>query len=526
MRKSFLGLVLVIVIVIVLVLTCDYDYDEDYDYEKTTFRNRNYLETGKGVDMGRMEMTLQPRMEQRLIMAPQIIQSIEILQLPLLALQARVEQEQLENPVLELEEPAPEEDLNTPRDLTRADAAEVKDDFQRIEQVSDDFHDYFWQTTRRRPVNSDRDAKLEAIQNTPGPEPSLRDHLIEQLCFLDTTDRLREVCIGVVNNLNRDGRLSFPLEEIAASLDDPPTLSEAQDALKLVQSLDPAGVGARDLQECLLLQLDPTDADYALQREIVLKHLADVEANRFPKIADETGRDLADVKAAVGVISLLHPAPGRIYDNEVVPTIMPDVHVELVDDKFEVHLDEGSLPHLRISPEYRQMLTAQDPGPEARQFLQKKMESARWLIDSIRQRRRTILKVSREIVRAQREFLEKGISALHPLKMQEVADAIAMHVATVSRAIKHKYIQTPRGLFLMKFFFTGGIRSDNGEMESWDAVKHRIHAVIENEDKKNPLSDEDIVSKLAAQGVHIARRTVTKYRKALEIPTSRQRRQY
>ena len=479
-----------------------------------------------GIDMGRMEMTMQPRLEQRLIMAPQIIQSIEILQLPLLALQERVEQEQLENPVLELQESLPEEDLNTPRELTRADTAEVKDDFRRVDEVANDFHDYFWQTTRRRVVTGDRDEKLEAIQNTPGPGPTLRDHLVEQLRFLDLGDRIREVCEAIINNLDRDGRLCFPLEEIMASLDDPPPLAEAEEALKMVQSLDPPGVGARNLQECLLLQLDPTDPDYALQRRIVLKHLADVQANRFPKIARETGHDLEDVKKAVGVIILLHPAPGRLYDNEVVPTIVPDVHVELIDGRYEVRLAESAMPRLRISPDYRQMLADQQPGTEARQFLQGKMESARWLIDSIQQRRRTILKVSREIVRVQREFLDRGIAALRPLKMQDVADAVGIHVATVSRAIRQKYIQTPRGLLAMKFFFTGGTCLADGEMQTWDAVRQRICDLIENEDKKSPLSDEDVVKKLDGQGLKIARRTITKYRKALSIPTSRQRKQY
>ena len=475
-----------------------------------------------------MELSLRPRLEQRLKMAPQIIQSIEILQLPLLALQERIEQEQLENPVLEVEEtPAVETEEESPRELTKAETQEVTDEFRRVNEVNDDFHDYFWQTSSRRAASSsDKDQKLDAIQNTPGPLPSLRDHLIEQLRFLDLSTRRRSVCEAIINNLNRDGRLCFPLEEIAASLDDPPTMKDAGEALAVVQGLDPEGVGARDLQECLLLQLDPHDPDYDLQRTLIMNHLMDIEANRFPKIQRETGRDLETIKKAVAAVCMLYPAPGRLYDNEIIPTVVPDVHVNLVDSRYEVRLDDRGLPRLSVSTLYRRMLEERTADAEARQFLQKKMDSARWLIDAIQQRRRTILKVSREIVRAQREFFDHGLSHLRPLKMQEVADIVGIHVATVSRAIRQKYMQTPRGLFHMKFFFTGGTRSAEGEMEAWDAVKQRISEIVAQEEKTAPFSDEEIMKRLAAQGVKIARRTVTKYRKALGIASSRQRKQY
>jgi len=303
-------------------------------------------------------------------------------------------------------------------------------------------------------------------------------------------------------------------------------MKEAGEALAVIQSLDPPGVGARDLKECLLLQLDPLDSDYELHRALIMNHLPDIQANRFPKIERETGRSMEDVKRGVATVCMLNPAPGGLYDNEIVPTVAPDVHVELIDGRYVIRLDERGLPRLRISGDYRDMLRGQPLDTDARQYLQKKMDSARWLIDSIQQRRRTILKVSREIVRAQRDFLDHGISHLKPLKMQEVADRIGMHVATVSRAIRQKYIQTPRGLFIMKFFFTGGTRSAEGGMEAWDAVKQRIKQIVDAEDKTHPLSDEEIMTKLAEKGVALARRTVTKYRKSLNIPSSRQRKMY
>ena len=453
--------------------------------------------------MGRMEMSMAPRLEQRLKMAPQIIQSIEILQLPLLALQERIEQEQLENPVLEMEEAEelqPGQEIKS--DLTKAEEAEVKDEFQRVSDVSEDFHEYFWQTSSRKaPRDTDKDEKLDAIQNTAGRPPSLREHLVEQLRYLDLSLRRREICEAIINNLDRDGRLAYPLEEIAGCIDDPPTMKEAGEALAVIQSLDPAGVGARDLKECLLLQLDPIDPDYELHRALIMNHLPDIEANRFPKIERETGRSMEDVKRGVAAVCMLNPAPGGLYDNEIVPTVAPDVHVELIDGRYIVRLDERGLPRLRISADYRDMLRGQPLGTDTRQYLQKKMDSARWLIDSIQQRRRTILKVSREIVRAQREFLDHGLSQLKPLKMQEVADRVGMHVATVSRAIRLKYIQTPRGLFLMKFFFTGGTQSAEGGMEAWDAVKQRIKEIVDAEDKTHPLSDVEIMAALAEKGV-------------------------
>ena len=478
--------------------------------------------------MGRMEISLQPRLEQRLKMAPQIIQSIEILQLPLLALQERIEQEQLENPLLEIENLTETRELpEENRELTRQEKTEVNDDFDRVKNVADDYHDYFNQTSSSRAAPSgDKDEKMEALQNSPGRAPSLRDHLSEQLRFLDLPSRIHETAEAIINNLTRDGRLSYSLAEIGASLDEPPTEKETEQALTVVQALDPAGVGSRDLVECLLLQLDPYDPQYALQRELIVNHLADIESNRFPHIAKRTGHSIEEVKQAVAAVCLLNPAPGRDYDNEIVPTIVPDVHVELVDGVYEVRLDESSLPKVRISPEYRQLMTDEDSGSQAKQFLQKKMESARWLIDSIAQRRRTILRVSREIVGRQKGFLDNGLVDLRPLKMQEVADAIGMHVATVSRAIRHKYMDTPRGLFAMKFFFTGGTVSSDGEVQTWDAVRQKIKELIDNEDKKSPLSDEDIVNALGDDGTAIARRTVTKYRKAMGIPTSRQRKRY
>jgi len=473
----------------------------------------------------RMEITLRPRLEQRLKLAPQIIQSIEILQLPLLALQERIDQEQLENPVLEIEEILVQPSDETPQDPAdrKVDERIVEgQDYAKLDNLADDFRDYFYQTSSRKPP-SEKDEKLEALQNTASPPMSLADHLTGQLRLLDLSDRTREIADFIINDLDADGRLLITLEDIVAVMEDPPSEEEAQQALKVVQSLDPPGVGARSLEECLLLQLDPGHPDHSLHSRIIRSHLRDLESSRLQAIARATGADIQAVTRAVQFVISLSPAPGRLFDNEVVPRVVPDVVVDIVDGRYEVFLEDRALPKLRLNPDYRQLAKAETTDTEAREFIQKKIESARWLIDAIQQRRRTLLRVSRAIVDVQRGFFEEGVPGLKPLKMQEVADQIEMHVATVSRAIRDKYMQTPRGIFAMKFFFTGGTRSANGEMESWEAVRERIGEIVANEDKSKPLSDDDIASRLGKAGLGVARRTVTKYRKLLSIPSSRQR---
>ncbi len=477
----------------------------------------------------RIELNMRPRLEQRLVLAPQIIQSIEILQLPLLALRERIEQEQLENPLLEVTDDERLGGTQTKIEQTqeRRDArAKESEDFAKLDNAPEDFREYFTQTAPARPSASGRDDKMEALQNTAAPGGSLHEFLLGQLQLLELKPSVREAANNIIFNLNRDGRLSFPLEEIVASMDRSVSTDDSQEALRAVRSLGPPGIGARDLEECLILQLDPHDPEYDLFCVLVRNHLMDIETNRFPKIARDMGTDIDTVKHAIAFVCRLHPAPGRIYDTEVIPYVVPDVIVELVDGEYLVSLDEGNIPHLRVSHTYRQMMGNAQKGSDTRDFLRRKMESARWLIDSIEQRRHTLLKVAREMVRAQKDFFDEGVTALKPLKMQEVADVCSIHVATVSRAVRQKYMQTPRGIFPMKFFFTGGTNAANGEVQSWGAVKQQIKDIIDAEEKATPLSDDDITSRLRAQGLDIARRTVTKYRKAMSIPSSRKRKRY
>ena len=304
-------------------------------------------------------------------------------------------------------------------------------------------------------------------------------------------------------------------------------IDEVEQALLLVQSLDPPGVGARSLQECLILQLGVT-SESDLERILIERYLDDIVANRLPKISKETGRSIEDIKDALELIRGLNPKPGSVFacEQEQVQYITPDVVVDFIDGKWEVRLEDGFIPRINISRHYQKMLAEKRDDPKVREWIKRKINDANWLIQAIAQRQNTLSKVTNSIVRFQEGFLENGVEQLRPLKMQHVADRVGVHVSTVSRAIDNKYIQTPRGIFPLKFFFTAGTRRADGVSESIVAIKKRVQEIVDQEDKSHPLSDEEIAARLKEAGLDIARRTVTKYRKQLRIPSSRQRREY
>lgn len=490
----------------------------------------------------RLDAHLQLRQEMRLKLAPQIIQSIEILQLPLLELRDRIDQELLENPTLEPgpaeaeeaqedEEPLAEEDEDDEPVEAVVEEPETEpepiaeEDYEAAEElIRDDEESYRWD--RPPPRSGEKDPKRAAIENSPAPEVSLEDHLTWQLTYFDLDPEVREICDNIIANLDWRGYLEYPLEEIAASMDRPVSVEKAQEALAVVQQLEPPGVGARDVRECLLLQLDERDADYEFLHRLIQGHFDDVLKNRYPKVAKAMGCTIGDLKEAVEKIGKLNPIPGALFGEEAAPHVIPDLRVELVDGEYVVMLEDAYLPSLRISSYYARRLQQKGLDSKTEQYLKDKFQSARWLIDAIQQRRSTVFNISTAIVEDQKDFLDKGTLHLKPLKMQDVADQVGVHVSTVSRAISGKYIQTPRGLYSLKHFFTGGVEKEDGEMESWDVVRQKLQHVVDNEDKSDPLSDEQLAAELAKQGIEIARRTVSKYRKLLAIPSSRRRKEY
>ncbi|MGR3319541.1 MAG: RNA polymerase factor sigma-54 [Candidatus Anammoxibacter sp.] len=477
----------------------------------------------------KLEASLQ--MQQTMKLAPQIIQSIEILQLPTMALIEHIQQELEENPVLE-EVMAPESDKVAQEDgdeLSNQDNVKNDDvELERQSQIDEEWRDYFSDTysssSRKKSSDGEFDKKQQAIENTAAKPMSLHDYLLEQLSLLTLPEDCEEICEYIIYNIDKMGYLENPLEKIAESFENKTNQNNAKEALDIIQTMEPLGVGARNLKECLLLQLDKKDEHYALAEKLISNHLEDIEAKRYPHIASKTRYDLKTVKEVINFICTLNPKPGLLFDTEIVPHVIPEVRIELIDGKYEVILLNNNVPQIYINDFYSKTLTKKDAEPETYGYVQKKINSARWLIDALEQRRNTMYKVTNQIVHLQKEFLDKGVFHLKALKMQEVADAIGMHVSTVSRAISHKYAQTPQGTYELKFFFTGGFKTDNGSTESWETLRQKLADIITNEDKKKPLSDEDIMQNLKDCGVDIARRTITKYRRIMKIPSSRRRR--
>src|SRR4051812_40950752 len=497
------------------------------------------------------------RMDQRQLLTPRMIQSMEILQLPLLALEERIEQELQNNPVLELRdgelnaEAAPREELaqggnddhsEAEQPMVVKENSDQAEDFDRLTKISEYLENEEFATntgTSFRQASSydgERDKKLDAMNNTAARGITLSEHLMDQWAFIETTPEIKTAGEAIINYIDGDGYLRIDLETIQKESKKPLKLEDLHAALKLVQQLEPVGVGARDLRECLLLQLDALEQDedledehdFDLERALVRDHLHDLEMNRYPQISKRLGRSIDELKDAVKGLRRLHPHPGKLVSADESQPNTPDaiIYYDEDTDKYEIKMTHDPAPNMYISGMYRKMLKDRSVAKSTREFLANNVRNARWLIESIEQRRSTIQRVIRAVVDAQREFFDAGPEFLRPLPMIQVADQLGIHVATVSRAVSEKWIQTPRGIYPLRRFFSGGTTSESGEDMSWDAVKEKLKVIIAEEDKQNPLNDDEIVEKLAAQGLTLARRTVAKYRKILNIPTARQRKEY
>jgi RNA polymerase sigma-54 factor len=488
-----------------------------------------------------LNMNLGQRLEQRMILAPRMIQSMEILQLPIMDLEARVRQELEDNFALEEREPAaevPAPDEAGPADFADArvdpdgelvinDNAEL--DFQRLEALARDYGEAFNEEHRpsRAGVDEEGDRKHDAMSNTPSRPQSLQDYLAEQLGFLDLSPDVADLVNFLISHVDGDGFLRITDAEIASSYPQPVTPELIEEAIDILQHLDPPGVGARSREECLLLQVHSDTPYVEIVRTLIQRHLEDVAFNRLPLIQKKTGFDLAQIKAAIEVLRHLNPKPGAQFSAENIPYVVPDVIVERTENgDYEVRLADDWLPDVHIPRHVIEMVRNRSADPKDREYIRRKIQSAQWLVEAIEQRRSTLEKVTRAIVRHQRAFLDKGPEHIEPLKMQQIADQVGVHVTTVSRAVDDKWVQTPRGIFPLKRFFGGGTQTATGEEVAWETIKNKLLELIDKEDKSNPLSDEEIVQRLADAGYPVARRTVTKYRKMLRIPSSRQRRDW
>lgn len=471
-------------------------------------------------------------------LAPRMIQSMEVLQLPLLALQEKIETELNSNPVLELDEDLSEQIKSEPgqsvenpeeRELVVRDEPDHVEDFQRLDNISEYYGDYFDGGAYRSARDDGQpDKKMEAMQNTAAQEISLIDSLREQWRLVDVSELVKAAGDLIIDYIDDKGYLSVRLEQLQNKDKYPFGLDELNCALRLIQKLEPTGVGARDLRECLLLQMELFPEEMSLEMELVGKHWGDLLDNHLPRIAKKMNISVERLSRAIERMSKLDTSPGLSIGRSENHPISADVVVESDGaGGYTVGLMDARMPSLRVNNFYQKMSRDRALDENTRQFLQKNIRSAQWFMDAIEQRKETLLKVARAIVEFQKEFFDKGKLFLKPLPMATIAEKVGVHIATISRAVAGKYMLSPQGILPLRGFFSGGTEDPQGNELSYDAVKAKLQEIVDNEDKSNPLGDDELRAKLAEAGMgNIARRTVAKYRSILNIPTARFRKKY
>ena len=469
---------------------------------------------------------LHTKLVQKLILTPSLQQAIKLLPMSTLELADLLNQEMVENPLLEevpTEELQPAEQQQAQEKPADQPANEKGDSWDDADYEYF-FGDYLDDGYRSRTPSEVKE--LPPIENTLSTAASLSDHLLWQLSLQTSDELLQHIGGAIIGNLDDDGYLVASVEEIAAMGEWP--VAEVERALQHLQTFDPIGVAARDLQECLWLQLRHLGLEGTPTEKIVTEHLRLLQNHQVPEIARKLGMTIDDLREHVEIIRNLDPKPGSRYNPSQSQYVIPDVYVVKVEDQYVAALNEEGLPQMRISPVYKRLLDKTVAGggeqnDDTRAYVKDKFRSALWLIKSVDQRQKTIHKVATSIINFQREFLDQGIEYLRPLVLRDVANDIGMHESTVSRVVNNKYMHTPQGVFELKYFFHSGISSSYGESVSSVTIKQRIRKIIENEDPRKPLSDSKIVSILQKEGLMLARRTIAKYREELKIPTSNQR---
>jgi len=464
------------------------------------------------------KLGLSARLSQRLILTPSLQQAIKLLPLTTLELAEVLEQEVTENPLLE--EVPVQESLSAEEIASQEakEAAEREDPLKDID-VDKFFEDYLDDAGSFRRTRGAEIPEAPPLENTLTEAPDLYDHLLWQLRMTVSDELVLEVGEAIIHNLDEDGMLRASVEEIANM--GPFPLGEVEKTLAVIQALDPPGVAARDLTECLRLQLRHLGVEGAPPDVMVRDFMKQLQSHQYGEIAKQMGLSPEEVSSHLEIIRHLDPKPGLKYCPERSTYILPDVFVVKEGDDYKIVLNDDGLPKLRISPTYKRMLDKREAGAEeTRNYVKDKLRSALWLLKSVDQRQRTIYRVAESIVKHQRGFLDRGIEHLRPLVLRDVATDIGMHESTVSRVVANKYMHTPRGVYEMRFFFHSGITSSMGEAVSSVTIKDRIRKMIEAEEAQRPLSDSQIAETLEREGLPLARRTVAKYREELRIPPS------
>ena len=479
-----------------------------------------------------LELKQSPKLVQQLVITPQLQQAIRLLQLTRLELVDMISQEMKENPLLEEEEEG-KELAEGEAPATEQGEGEAPPEPERTPEVQGngegadefDWENYLENSNLipfQRQSHEDGEER-PSFENFLAKRTTLTDHLQWQLQLSRFTEEEHEAGTWIIGNLDEDGYLKITLEDICSETNLPAEVVEK--VLRKIQQFDPVGVAARDLKECLLIQLEQITPRDTLAEKIVSEHLSLLKNRNYPAIAKRLGVSLDRVNRAAHLISKLDPKPGKAFGGEVIQEIIPDVYVYKVEGDYVIYLNDEGIPRLRVNSLYRNILDGSRLAPDGdRKYIQEKLRSALWLIRSIHQRQRTIYKVTKSIVTFQREFLDKGIQFLKPLVLRDVAEDIQMHESTISRVTHNKYVHTPQGIYELKFFFNAGITSMQGETLASESVKNLVREIIAKEDPRKPYSDEKLVQILQGMNIHIARRTVSKYREMMKILSSNERR--
>ncbi len=475
----------------------------------------------------RLALNLDQRLQQTQILAPQLRQALEVLQAPLTELRALIRREMESNPALE-EKPDQEEPLERDSEVDGhkqedTDEIEFREEYDRLTRLDDDWREYFEQAYAVKESPEIAEERHQRLMDTlTRGERTLQEYLLEQLAYTDLGPEDRALALTLIGSLNDDGFLNVTLGEIAETTGQ--SLERVERLLGVIQEMDPPGVGARDLRECLLIQLRRSNRAEGLEAALVRDHLDALAGRKYESLARVLGVSAGEVQKAAETIAALEPKPGRGFGAEPIGYIVPELEIVREGNGYIARLKRDRLPRIRINRLYRHMFEDPKTPPETRAYLREKIRSALFLMRSVEQRHQTLLKIAEEIARRQTRFFDEGVAALVPMTMAEVARAVGLHETTVSRAVNGKYAETPQGTLELRFFFTGGYSTADGRTVSNEAVKDAIARMIAEEDPTAPLSDQAIAKRLADQGLLVARRTVAKYREEMRILPSHLRR--
>ena len=468
-------------------------------------------------------------LSQNLVITPQLQQAIKLLQMSRLELESAVHTELEENPILEEAADLKEEDLLRTKEVASElenKEADVGGESTQDPQKQDEFEWESYLEANQKPPQSGLAGSEEIMnyENVISTTQTLHDYLhwqVKMSGFSELEEQIADVLISYVDD---DGYIKTPLTQICE--EEKFDLADVEDTLSLIHDFDPAGVGARDLKECLLIQAKHLEEDTQDLVFLINNHIKDLEKKNFEAIAKALNKDIREIAEICKIIYAMEPKPGRAYISNDTQYVTPDVYVYKVGDDYVVSLNEDGLPRLKISNFYKNMLKDGATNKAEQNYIQEKLKSAVWLIKSIHQRQRTIYKVSESIVKHQREFFDKGAGFLKPMVLRDIANDIGMHESTVSRVTTAKYMHTPQGIYELKYFFNSGISSSEGDALASESVKLKIKDMVAKENQKNPLSDQKIAEILSKEGIQIARRTVAKYREMLKILPSSQRKKF